>query len=168
MAAPTFPANAHRHDPYRNFKFQVVIDGRPVAGISKVSALVRKTEVVEWRSGGDPAHVRKMPGRTTHEPIVLEQGVSHDPVFEDWANLVYSPEGPGAMSLKNFRKDIVINLLNLQGTVAISYRVWRAWVSEYQALPDLESDNAQVAIQRMVIEHEGWQRDKDVVEPTET
>ena len=168
MAAPTFPANAHRHDPYRNFKFQVVIDGRPVAGISKVSALVRRTEVVEWRAGGDPTQVRKMPGRTTHDPIVLEQGLSHDPVFEEWANLVFSPAGSGAMSLKNFRKDIVINVLNLQGTVAISYRVFRAWVSEYQALPDLESDNAAVAIQRIVLEHEGWERDRDVTEPSET
>jgi phage tail-like protein len=168
MSAPTFPSNAHRVDPYRNFKFQVVMDGRPVAGISKVSALVRRTEVVEWRSGGDPTQVRKMPGRTSHEPIVLEQGVSHDPVFEDWANLVYSPEGPAGMSLKNFRKDILINLLNLQGTVAISYRVYRAWVSEYQALPDLESGNARVAIQRIVLEHEGWERDNAVTEPTET
>jgi phage tail-like protein len=167
MAAPTFPANAHRHDPYRNFKFQVLIDGKPVAGLSKVSALVRKTEVVEWRSGGDPTHARKIPGRTSYEPITLEQGLTHDTVFEEWANLVNNIDGDAAMSLKNFRKDIVINLLNLQGTVAISYRVRRAWVSEYQALPELGADDCEVGIQRIVLEHEGWERDKAVTEPSE-
>ena len=167
MAAPTFPANTHRHDPYRNFKFQVLIDGKPVAGLRKVSALVRKTEVVEWRTGGDPTHVRKVPGRTMYEPITLEQGLTHDPVFEEWANLVNNIDGDAAMSLKGFRKGIVINLLNLQGTVAISYRVKRAWVSEYQALPELGADDCEVGIQRIVLEHEGWERDKTVAEPTE-
>lgn len=168
MAAPTFPVNAHRYDPYRNFKFQVLIDGQPVAGLTKVSALVKKTEVVEWRTGGHPTHVRKMPGRTSYEPITLEQGLTHDPVFEEWANLVNNADGDAAMSLKNFRKDIVINLLSLQGMVVMSYRVRRAWVSEYQALPDLESDSCAVGIQRIVLEHEGWERDEAVTEPTET
>lgn len=168
MAAPTFPANAHRHDPYRNFKFQVLIDGQPVAGLRKVSALIKKTEVVEWRTGGDPTHVRKVPGRTMYEPITLEQGLTHDPVFEQWAELVNSIDGDAAMSLKNFRKDIVINLLNLQGTVVVSYHVKRAWVSEYQALPDLEADGCEVGIQRIVLEHEGWERDEAVAEPSES
>lgn len=168
MAAPTFPANAHRHDPYRNFKFQVLIDGRPVAGLSKVSALIKKTEVVEWRTGSDPTRVRKLPGGTRYEPITLEQGLTHDPVFEEWANLVNNLDGDAAMSLKNFRKDIVINLLNLQGTVVLSYVVYRAWVSEYQALPDLDADTSEVGIQRIVLEHEGWKRDEAVTEPTES
>ena len=168
MAAPLFPANAHRNDPYRNFKFQVLIDGQPVAGLKKVSALIKKTEVVEWRTGGDPTYVRKLPGSTMYEPITLEQGLTHDPVFEQWANLVNNIDGDAAMSLKNFRKDIVINLLNLQGTVVIGYRVRRAWVSEYQALPDLEADNCDVGIQRIVLEHEGWDRDEAVAEPSES
>ena len=168
MATPLFPANAHRHDPYRNFKFQVLIDGQPVAGLKKVSALIKKTEVVEWRTGGDPTHVRKIPGKTMYEPITLEQGLTHEPVFEQCANLVNNIDGDAAMSLINFRKDIVINLLNLQGTVAISYQVKRAWVSEYQALPDLEVDNCKVGIQRIVLEHEGWDRDEAVAEPSES
>jgi phage tail-like protein len=167
MAAPTFPVNAHRNDPYRNFKFQVLIDGKPVAGLTRVSALVRKTDVVEWRTGGDPSVVRKIPGMTKYEPITLEQGLTHDPVFEQWANLVNNPDGDAAMSLKNFRKDIIINLLNLQGTVVMSYHVRRAWVSEFQALPDLDSENAEIAIQRIVLEHEGWERDEAVTEPSE-
>ena len=168
MAAPLFPANTHRHDPYRTFKFQVLIDGKPVAGLKKVSALIKKTEVVEWRTSGDPTQVRKIPGRTLYEPITLEQGLTHDPVFERWANLVNNIDGDSAMSLKNFRKDIIINVLNMQGMVAISYAVKRAWVSEYQALPDLDAESCQVGIQRIVLQHEGWVRDEAVTEPTES
>lgn len=167
MSAPLFPANAHRRDPYRNFKFQILIDGQPVASLNKVSPLHKKTEVIEYRSGGDPTHTRKTPGRTEYMPITLEQGLSHDPVFEQWANLVNNIDGDAAMSLVNFRKDIVINLLNLQGTVAISYVVKRAWVSEYVALPDLESNGCAVAIQKIVIQNEGWDRDEAAAEPNE-
>jgi phage tail-like protein len=167
MAAPKFPVNSHRHDPYRNFKFQVVIDGQPVAGLTKVSALVKRTEVVEWREAGDPSHTRKVPGKTLYEPITLEQGLTHDPVFEQWANLVNNPAGDCSMSLVNFRKDIIINLLNLQGTVVMSYIVRRAWVSEFQALPDMDAKGDQTAIQRIVLQHEGWERDEAVAEPAE-
>ncbi len=169
MAAPMFPVNTHRHDPYRTFKFQVLIGGKPVAGLKKMSALKRKTEPVKWRSAGDPSNERILPGGTTYEPITLEQGLSHDPVFEDWANLVNNISGDAAMSLKNFRKDIVINVLNLQGKVALSYKVFRAWVSDYQALPDLDAGTTNaVGIQTMTLQHEGWQRDTSVAEPTET
>jgi phage tail-like protein len=169
MAAPTFPVNAHRHDPYRTFKFQILIDGKPVAGLKKMGALKRKTEAIKWRSAGDPSSERILPGGTSYEPVTLEQGLSHDPVFENWANLVNNVEGDAAMSLKNFRKDIVINVLNLQGIVAISYRLYRAWVSEYQALPEMDAGamNA-VGIQTITLQHEGWQRDTAVTEPSET
>lgn len=167
MPAPTFPANAHRHDPYRNFKFQVLIDGKPVASLNKVSPLHKKTEVIEYRSGGDPTHTRKVPGRTEYMPITLEQGVSHDPVFEQWANLVNNIDGDSAMSLINFRKDIVLNLLNLQGQVVKTYQIKRGWVSEYVALPDLESNDCAVAIEKIVIQHEGWARDEATAEPQE-
>lgn len=168
MAAPKFPANAHRHDPYRNFKFQILIDGQPVAGLMKVSALQKVTEVIEYREGGDPTSSRKLPGRTEYMPITLEQGVSHDPVFEEWANLVNNLDGDAAMSLKNFRKDIVLNLINLQGTVAKSYIIRRCWVSEYSALPDLDANDSAVAIEKIVIQNEGWERDEAVSEPVES
>ncbi len=169
MAAPQFPANTHRHDPYRTFKFQVLIDGQPVAGLKKMGALKKTTEAVDWRNGGDPTHVRKLPGGTKYEAISLEQGLTHDPVFEKWANLVNNIDGDSAMSLKNFRKDISINVLNLQGTVAISYQVKRAWVSEYQALPDFDAGTTNaVGIQTIKLEHEGWDRDEAVSEPTES
>ena len=169
MTAPLFPANAHRHDPYRTFKFQVVIDGQPVAGLKKMTALKKTTEAVDWRTGGDPTHVRKLPGGTKYEAITLEQGLTHDPVFEKWANLVNNIDNDSAMSLVNFRKDIVINVLNLQGTVAISYQVKRAWISEYQALPDFDAGTTNsVGIQSIKLEHEGWVRDEAVSEPSES
>lgn len=169
MAAPMFPVNTHRHDPYRTFKFQILIDGKPVAGLKKMGALKRKTEAIKWRTGGDPSKERILPGGTSYEPISLEQGLSHDPVFENWAALVNNIEGDAAMSLKNFRKDIVINVLNLQGQVAISYKVFRAWVSDYQALPELDAGSMNaVGIQTLTLQHEGWQRDTAVGEPAET
>jgi len=134
-----------------------------------MSALKKTTEPVEWRTGGDPTHVRKLPGGTKYEALTLEQGLTHDPVFEDWANKVNNFDGDVAMSLKGFRKDIVINVLNLQGQVAISYKVYRAWVSEYQALPDFDAGTTNaVGIQTIKLEHEGWERDLSVVEPQET
>jgi phage tail-like protein len=151
-----FPVNAHRYDPYRTFKFQVLIDGQPVAGLRKMTALKKTTE-------------RRLPGATKYEAVTLEQGLTHDPVFEKWANLVNNIQGDAAMSLKNFRKDIVINVLNLQGKVAMSYKLFRAWVSEYQALPDFDAGTTNaVGIQRVKLEHEGWERDPAVVEPAET
>ncbi len=169
MPAPLFPANAHRHDPYRTFKFQVLIDGQPVAGLKKMGALKKTTEAVDWRTGGDPTHVRKLPGGTKYEAIALEQGLTHDPVFEQWANLVNNIDGDTAMSLKNFRKDIVINVMNLQGQVAISYQVKRAWVSEYQALPEFDGGTTNtVGIQTIKLEHEGWDRDEAVAEPADS
>jgi phage tail-like protein len=169
MAAPLFPVNAHRYDPYRTFKFQVLIDGKPVAGLKKMGALKKKTEAVKWRTAGDPSHERVLPGGTSYEPVTLEQGLTHDPVFEQWANLVNNFEGDSAMSLKSFRKDIVINVLNLQGQVAISYKLFRAWVSDFQALPDLDAGSMNtVGIQTITLQHEGWQRDTGASEPTES
>jgi phage tail-like protein len=169
MPAPLFTVNAERYDPYRTFKFQVLIDGKPVAGLRKMGALKKSTEAVTWRTGGDPSHERKLPGGTKYEPITLEQGLTHDPVFEEWANLVNSLEGDKAMSLKKFRKNIVINVLNLQGTPVISYKVFRAWVSEYQALPDFDAGTMNtVGIQSIKLEHEGWERDQATVEPSES
>jgi len=169
MAAPLFPVNTHRYDPYRTFKFQLLIDGQPVAGLKKMGALKKKTESIKWRTAGDSSHERILPGGTSYDPIVLEQGLTHDPVFENWANLVNNIDGDAAMSLKSFRKNIVINVMNLQGSVAISYKILRAWVSDYQALPDLDAHNMNtVGIQTMTLQHEGWQRDTSVPEPTET
>ena len=169
MPAPMFPANAHRFDPYRTFKFQLLIDGQVVAGLRKMGALKKTTEVVDWRTAGDPSHERKLPGGTKYEAVALEQGLSHDEVFEKWANLVNNIDGDAAISLKDFRKDIVVNVLNLQGTVAISYKLRRAWVSEFQALPDLDAGNMNtIGIQTLTLQHEGWERDTAVSEPTES
>jgi phage tail-like protein len=164
-----FSVNAQRFDPYKNFKFRVKWDGRYVAGISKVSSLKRTTEVVEHREGGDPSTSRKSPGRSKFEPITLERGVTHDTEFEKWANKVWNFDaGLGSeVSLRDFRKDLIIELYNEAGQLAISYKVFRAWVSEFQSLPDLDANANAVAIQTIKLENEGWERDYDVVEPAE-
>jgi phage tail-like protein len=164
-----FVVNPNRFDPYKNFKFRVKWDGRHVAGISKVSVLKRTTEVVRHREGGDPSTSRKSPGRTEFDPITLERGVTHDLEFEKWASKVWQL---GALlgrevSLADFRKDIILEFYNEAGQLAIAYQVFRCWVSEYQALPDLDANANAVAIQHIKLENEGWQRDTAVVEPTE-
>ena len=163
-----FIVNTHRFDPYKNFKFRVKWDGKYVAGVSKVSALKKSTEPVEHREGGDPSTPRISPSGWKYEPITLERGVTHDPEFEAWANLVHNTEGDAAISLRNFRKDIIIELLNEQGTVAKAYRVFRCWVSEYTALPELDANGNAVSIESMVLQNEGWERDTAVTEPAET
>ena len=164
-----FTANPQRFDPYKSFKFRVKWDGRVVAGLSKVSGLKRTTEMVEHREGNDPSTSRKSPGRTKYEAITLSRGVTHDKEFEQWANKVWNyGSGLGSeVALKDFRKDIILELLNEAGQVAIAYKVYRCWVSEYQALPDLDSNANAVAIQTIKLENEGWERDYEVPEPAE-
>ncbi len=164
-----FSVNAQRFDPYKNFKFRVKWDGRYVAGISKVGSLKRSTEMVEHREGGDPSTSRKSPGRTKFEAITLERGVTHDTEFEKWANKVWNfGAGLGAeVSLKDCRKDLIIEVYNEAGQLALAYKVFRCWVSEYQALPDLDANANAVAIQTIKLENEGWERDYDVSEPAE-
>ncbi len=164
-----FTVNAQRFDPYKNFKFRVKWDGRYVAGVSKVSALKRTTEVVKHREGGDPSSSRKSPGRTEYDPITLERGVTHDAEFEAWANKVWNFGGGlgSEVSLKDFRKDVIIEIYNEAGQLVLAYRVFRCWVSEFQSVPDLDANANAVAIQHLKLENEGWERDTAVVEPTE-
>ena len=164
-----FSVNANRFDPYKNFKFRVKWDGRYVAGVSKCGALKKSTELVEHREGGDPSTGRKSPGRTKYEAITLERGVTHDLEFERWANKVWHfGAGLGLeVSLKDFRKDISIEVYNEAGQKVIAYNVFRCWVSEYQAMPDLDANANAIAIQHIKLENEGWERDLSVVEPSE-
>jgi phage tail-like protein len=164
-----FSVNAERFDPYKNYKFRVKWDGRYVAGVSKVGALKRTTEVVEHREGGDPSTVRKSPGQTKYEPITLERGVTHDPEFEQWANKVWNfGAGLGVeVSLGDFRKDITIEVYNEAGQLVIAYNVFRCWVSEFQAMPELDASANAVAIQTLTLQNEGWERDYEVSEPSE-
>ena len=169
MAQFSVNVDPQRFDPYKNFKFRVKWDGRYVAGVSRVSALARTTEVVSHREGGDPSSDRKSPGRTSYEAVTLERGVTHDIEFERWANKVWNfGSALGAeVSLKDFRKDIQIEFYNEAGQLAITYNVYRCWVSRYQALPELDANANAVAIQTLKLENEGWERDYDVVEPAE-
>jgi phage tail-like protein len=163
-----FSVNASRFDPYKTLKFRIKMDGRYVAAMSKCSALKRTVEVVKHREGNDPSTARHMPAAISFEPITLERGVTHDDDFEKWANLVYDVGLGGAISLKNFRKDILIELLNENSQIAKVYKVFRCWVSEYQALPELDANANAVAIEHIKLENEGWERDLSVPEPVET
>ena len=164
-----FTVNPGRFDPYKSFKFRAKWDGRHVLGVSKVSALTRTTEVVEHREGGDPSTVRKSPGQTKYEPITLERGVTHDEAFEKWAAKVWRfGSGLGAeVSLKDFRKNMILEFYNEAGQLAIAYKIYNCWVSEYRALPELDAATNVVAIQHIKLEHEGWERDVEVTEPEE-
>ncbi len=164
-----FSVNPQRFDPYKNFKFRIKWDGRYVAGISKCSALKRSTEVIEHREGGDPSTSRKSPGRTKYEAITLERGVTHDLEFERWTNKLWNyGAGLGAeVSLRDFRKDIIIEVYNEAGQLVLAYKVYRCWPSECQAFPDLDANANAIAIQTLKLENEGWERDLDVVEPSE-
>ncbi|HMD80015.1 MAG TPA: phage tail protein, partial [Anaerolineales bacterium] len=157
MSNTQFVVNAYRYDPYKNFKFRVRWDGKVVAGLSKVSLLKQSTEPVTHREGGDPSSARLTPSVWKFEPITLERGITHDLEFEKWAKLIWNVEGDAAISLKNFRKDIIIELLNEQGIVAKAYKIYRCWVSEYQALPELDANAHVVAIEKLVIQNEGWE-----------
>lgn len=165
---PKFSVNTHRFDPYSNFKFKIKIDGQYVAGLSKCSLLKKTTEVATWHEAGDQSVAHKLPGKTTYDPITLTAGVTHDMTFEQWANLVNNYQGETAMSLKNFRKDITIEVQNLQGKTVLAYNVFRCWVSEYQAIPELDASANAVMIQTIKLEHEGWERDISVAEPAES
>jgi phage tail-like protein len=170
MPAPEFTVNTERYDPYKNFKFRVMWDGKYVAGVSKVGGLTRTTQVVTHREGGSPSLAHRSPGQTEYSAITLERGVTHDLEFERWANKVWSrPAGSGEnqVSLKDFRKDIIIELYNEAGQKVLAYNVYRCWVSEYKPLPDLDAGANAVAIQSLKLENEGWDRDEAVTEPTE-
>lgn len=165
---PKFTVNTDRFDPYLNFKFKVKWDGQYVAGLNKCSALKKTTEVTSWYEAGDQASPRQIPGKTKYDAVTLQAGVTFDRNFEAWANSVNNYEGEAAMSLKNFRKDVTIDVFNLQGAQILSYNVYNAWVSEYQALPELAADGNAVMITTIKLENEGWQRDVSVVEAAET
>ncbi len=163
-----FAVNSHRFEPYKNFKFRVKWDGRYVAGVSKCGALKRVTEAVAYREGGDLSSQRNTPGQTTYDAVALERGVTYDTEFEKWANMVYSTESDASVSLKDYKKLITIELLNLQGKVVKSYKLHNAWVTEYQALPELDASASAYAIELLTIQYEGWERDEAVVEEMET
>lgn len=164
-----FTVNPHRVDPYKNFKFRIKWDGRYVAGVSKVSGLKRTTEVISHREGGDPSTTHKSPGLTRYDAITLERGITHDAEFENWANAVWNRNGGAGteVALRDFRKDVLLEIYNEAGQLVLAYRIYRCWVSEYQVLPDLDANANAVAIEQLKLENEGWERDTSVAEPAE-
>jgi phage tail-like protein len=165
--AKGFVTNAHRVDPYKNFRFRVVWDGKTVLGVSKVGALKRTTEVVKHREGGENSTDHKSPGRTSYEGLSMERGITHDLEFEKWANLVHPYGGDAGMDLVNYKKELTLEVMNERGQVAKRYFLHNCWVSEFTAVPDLDANANAVAIESLKIELEGWERDPDAKEPDE-
>ena len=165
--AKGFVKNAKRVDPYKNFKFRLLWDNKPVMGISKVGALKRTTEVVKHRDGGDNSTDHKSPGRTSYDAITVERGITHDPEFEAWANKVHPYSGDTAMDLAAYKKNLTLEMMNEKGHVVYRYFLYDCWVSEYTAIPELNANANAVAIESLKIEIEGWDRDKDTKEPNE-
>ena len=165
--AKGFVKNAKRVDPYKNFKFRILWDDKPVMGISKVGALKRTTEVVKHRDGGDNSTDHKSPGRTSYDAITVERGITHDPEFEAWANKVHPYSGDTAMDLAAYKKNLTLEMMNEKGHVVYRYFLYDCWVSEYTAMPELNANANAVAIESLKIELEGWDRDKDTKEPNE-
>ena len=164
-----FVVNPNRFDPYKQYKFRVKWDGKYVAGISEVSGLRRRTEVIRHREGADANTIRRSPGLTTYDPIVLKRGRTHDTAFEQWANKVWNfGSGMGAeVSLRDFRKDIIIELYNEAGQLVMAFKVYRCWPSEYVALSSFDANFTSVAMESLTLQHEGWERDYEVTEPAE-
>jgi len=164
-----FPTNPARLDPYKNFKFRVKWDGQYIPAISRVTGLLRSTEVVEHREGGDPSTSRKAPGRTQFDAITLERGLTDDAAFEDWANLVWKLGASlgSEVALNEFRKDIFVELYNEAGQLVRAYKVFRCWPSQYRALPDLDANANAIAIEHIKLENEGWERDTSVFPPVQ-
>lgn len=165
---PMFNVNAHRIDPYKNFRFRVSWDGRTVAALSKMSAIKRTTEAIKWRAAADAGIVRMMPGRTEFAGITFEQGLTHDRQFLEWANQVNNPQGEAANSLVAYRKTVRVEVLNMQGTPVMAFNLLRAWCSEFQALPEMDANANAVAIQTLKVEYENFALDEAVTEPAET
>jgi phage tail-like protein len=165
-----FSVNTTRHDPYKNYRFLVYFGDKrdPVAGVSKVTGLKRTSDAIEYREGGN-AIIRKGLGRTKYDPITLERGVTHDTEFEEWANAAQVlDQGQPNTSLARLRREVRIELLNEMGQRVHLYILHDCWVSEYQALSDLDAGGNAVAIEHIRLEHEGWEHDLSVQEPKET
>jgi phage tail-like protein len=162
---PRVTAQTQRFDPYKNSRFQVRWDNQVVAGLSKMGALKRTTEVVEFREAGENIVPRKLPGKSSFADVTLEAGITYDTAFEDWANLVNDFASHSLASLGEFRKNISIDVFNDAGQKALSYNLYRCWVSEYQALPDLDAGANAIAITTIKLVYEWFERDASVKEP---
>ena len=165
-----FPVNTYRFDPYKSYAFQVFfgLSTTPVAVVSKVSALRRSSEVIEYREGGNKIILKGL-GRTKYEPITLERGITQDLDFITWADAAQKlDQGHATASLLNLRREVRLQLMNEDGQAVHGYIIHRCWVSEFQALPDLDAGANTIAVEHIKLENEGWEVDPAIVETLET
>ena len=158
---------ASQFDPYRTFKFKVRFGDTPgtaVAGVMKVSALSRTVAANELKQGGDLTGPLQNPGAVHYDDVVLERGLSADAIFESWANAVVQLLSDPS-SVSNFKRTVYIDVYDLAGnpgdTTSLpitTYKLNRAWVTKYTALPELDAGAGNFGIQSLTLRHEGWER----------
>jgi phage tail-like protein len=169
MPSKPFSVNTDRLDPYKSYRFLVFFgqSTTPVAAVSKVTGLKRSSDVIEYKEGGNPVILKGL-GRTKYEPITLERGVTQDSTFLDWADAAQRlDQGAPINSLANLRREVHIQLLNEEGQPVQAYVVHRCWVSEFQALPDLDAGASAIALEHIKLENEGWWKDPAINEVKE-
>lgn len=158
-------ARASSFDPYRTFKFRVRLDGATIAGVTRVSALGRTVASNELKEAGDVMGPRHMPGAVSYDEVTLEQGWSASDVLETWANEIVRLHADPA-GVKAFKRTVFIDVFALNGnagspgtsTPLTSYRLERAWVAKYVAMPELSADSGGYGIRSVSLRHEGWER----------
>ena len=164
-----FSVNTNRFDPYKSYAFLVYIGNSttPVAAVSKVTGLKRSSDPIEYKEGGN-AVILKGLGRTKYDAVTMERGVTFDTDFQNWADAAQVlDKGAPSTSLANLRQELRIDLLNEERQPVMRYFIHRCWVSEFQALPDLDAGANAVAIEHIKLENEGWERDLTLTEPKE-
>lgn len=152
-----------RHDPFRGFKFKVVIPGLTKAGFSKVSGLKEATEVTTYREGTDAVTSRKLPGLTEYDNVTLEQGLSKDNGFRDWRKQIVNlakeagADGTGPAGVAPplaFRKTVTISLYDKAGTEVKQWQLREAWPASLE-VADLDAMSSDVVIESLELAHEG-------------
>lgn len=140
-----------RHDPLRNFRFRLEIDGLQTAGFSAVSIDPTATDVIDYREGTDPSHVRKLSGLTRYGNVTLKRGVTTSLELYNWHKQIVSGQ------LATARKQVAIVVQDEAGADVARYVVSEAWPIKYDP-GDLNATGNDVFIETLELANEGVER----------
>lgn len=152
--------DATTRDPFRNFMFIIKFDGVEVAACRKMSGLEASVNVVEFRAGNAKyMHMERSPGRIEYQTVTFESGKTHDEHFEKWANELITTEKRTLRSPPpNFRRNITVEVRDIDGQPALSYILYNAWVTSWTALSELAGEGNDTIIETIEVTHEGFDR----------
>ena len=149
-----FSVNPNTSDPYKDFRF-LLWDGKYVAGFNKMSPLKKTSEGMKYSEGNSTGTL--IPDKMKYEAIILERGVTYDARFEKWMNSgPYLGQGHGFLA-ESFKKDLIIEVNNERGMLALSYEIYDCLVSQYQRIP-LDTNSNVMGIYHLKLNCEGWKR----------